>query len=92
MTIYRAVTPPRVREGGGKNIVLSLPVKDGHGNVRKGDDGKPIMVRHVLDATRDYSDRDPGDKELIDARPDLFRAADVEQATAAPGEKRGRKK
>lgn len=41
-----------------------------------------------LDPGRRYDDRVPVDADVIRAFPGLFVAADVEAATAAPGEKR----
>ncbi len=47
---------------------------------------------HVLDPARDYDDANPADAVLVKRYRGWFRAfAQVEQATAAPGEKRGRR-
>ena len=47
--------------------------------------------RHALE-DRYYDDTDPSDAEIIDAHRGQFDAPNVEQATAAPGEKRATRK
>ena len=47
--------------------------------------------RHALE-DRDYDDTVAADKEIIDAHPGQFVAPNVEQATAAPGERRATRK
>ena len=60
------------------------------------DDAYPVLsvttpsgnnYRHALE-DRDYDDQVPADAEILRAFPGHFVAPNIEQATAAPGEKR----
>ena len=53
------------------------------------DDGR--SYRHALE-DRDYDDTVAADKEIIEAHAGQFVAPNVEQATAAPGERRSTRK
>ena len=53
--------------------------------------GDGRSYRHALE-DRDYDDQNPVDAEVIHAKPGLFSAPNVEQATRAPGEKRATRK
>lgn len=60
----------------------------GVGWLNIGTDDEPREVK--LDPKVTYNTDDPQDRELIEARPGLFReVVPVEQATASPGQKRG---